>query len=77
MTRVSFVGEHVQGHLGGNLRQALHLKVSRTHPHLERTEGMLDCLTAHAHRTASSTCSGAAHAASGLRSRWRFGMGRG
>ena len=44
------VGEHVQGHLGGNLRQALHQKVRRTHPHLERTEGMLDCLAAHAHR---------------------------
>jgi predicted SnoaL-like aldol condensation-catalyzing enzyme len=44
------IGEHVQGHLGGNLRQALHLKVRRTHPHLERTEGMLDCLAAHAHR---------------------------
>ena len=24
MTRVRIVGEHVQGHLGGNLRQALH-----------------------------------------------------
>ena len=44
------VGEHVQGHLGGNLRQALHQKVRCTHPHLERTEGMLDCLAAHAHR---------------------------
>src|SRR6202043_1454040 len=44
------VGEHVQGHLGGNLWQALHQKVRRTHPHLERTEGMLDCLAAHAHR---------------------------
>jgi hypothetical protein len=44
------VGDHVQGHLGGNLRQALHQKVRRTHPHLEHTEGMLDCLAAHAHR---------------------------
>jgi hypothetical protein len=44
-----FVGEHVQGLLGGNLRQAFHQKVRRTHPH-ERTEGMLDCLAAHAHR---------------------------
>jgi hypothetical protein len=33
------VGEHVQGHLGGNLRQALHQKGRRTHPHLERRAG--------------------------------------
>ena len=44
------VGEHMQRHLGGNLRQALHQKVRRTHPHLERAEGALDRLTTHAHR---------------------------
>src|SRR6266513_1908874 len=43
------VGEHVQGHLGRNLRQTLHQKVRRAHPHLERAERMLDCLTALAH----------------------------
>src|SRR5258707_7186271 len=43
------VGEHVQCHLGRNLRQALHQKVRRAHPHLERAEGMLDRLTALAH----------------------------
>ncbi len=39
----------MQGHLGRNLRQALHQKVRRTHPHLERAERMLDRLTALAH----------------------------
>ena len=40
----------MQGHLGRNLRQALHQKVRCAHPHLERAEGMLDRLAAHAHR---------------------------
>ena len=44
------VGEHVQGHLGRNLGQALHQKVGSSHPHLERAEGMLGRLAAHAHR---------------------------
>ena len=44
------VGEHMQGHLGRNLRQTLHQKVRRPHPHLERAEWVLDRLTAHAHR---------------------------
>jgi hypothetical protein len=34
----------VQGHLGRNLRQALHQKMRRAHPHLERAEGMLSRL---------------------------------
>ena len=38
------VGEHVQCHLGRNLRQAVHQKVRRAHPHLERAEGMLNRL---------------------------------
>ena len=33
------VGEHVQCHLAGNLRQRLHQKVRRAHPHLQCTEG--------------------------------------
>jgi hypothetical protein len=45
------VGEHVQGHLGRNLRQSLHQEVGRTHPHLERAKGMLGRLAAHTHRT--------------------------
>ena len=44
------IGEHVQGHLGRNLRQALHQKMRRAHPHLERAEGMLSRLAAQAHR---------------------------
>ena len=38
------IGEYVQGHLGRNLRRALHQKMRRAHPHLERAEGMLSCL---------------------------------
>ncbi len=44
------VSQHMQGHLGRNLRQALHQKVRRAHPHLERTEGMLGRFAAHTHR---------------------------
>jgi hypothetical protein len=44
------LGEHVQGHLGGDLRQALHQEVSCPHPHLQRGEGMLDRLATLAHR---------------------------
>src|ERR1700737_4116779 len=44
------VGEHVQGHLGRPLRQALRQKVGCSHPHLERAEGMLGRLATHAHR---------------------------
>jgi hypothetical protein len=40
------IGEHVQGHLGRNLRQALHQKMRRAHPHLERAERMLSRLAA-------------------------------
>ena len=36
------VGEHVQRHLGRYLRQRLHQKVRRPHPHLQRGERMLD-----------------------------------
>src|SRR5215470_6307276 len=41
----------MQRHLGGNLGQRLHQEVRGTHPHLDRTEGMLDRLTARAHGT--------------------------
>jgi hypothetical protein len=34
------VGEHVQGHFGRNFRQSFHQEVRRTHPRLERAEGM-------------------------------------
>src|SRR6516165_3554874 len=44
------IGEYVQGHLGRNLRQALHQKMRRAHPHLESAEGMLSRLAAQAHR---------------------------
>src|SRR3954466_4992360 len=43
------VGKHVQRHLGGDLRQPLHQEVRRTHPHLERAEGMLNRLAPAAH----------------------------
>ena len=43
------VGQHVQRHLGGNLRQTLHQQVRRSHPHLQRAEGMLHRLAALAH----------------------------
>src|SRR5262249_44697362 len=39
----------MQRHLGGNLGQRLHQEVRGTHPHLHRTERMLDRLTARAH----------------------------
>ena len=45
------VGEHVQRHFGGDARQGLHQKVSRSHPRLDRAEGMLDRLATHAHLT--------------------------
>src|SRR5262249_5703614 len=41
----------MQRHLGGDLRQRLHQEVRGSHPHLDRTEGMLDRLTARAHGT--------------------------
>jgi hypothetical protein len=44
------IGEHVQCHLGGYLRQALHQKVRGAHPHLQRRERMLGCLAPLAHR---------------------------
>jgi hypothetical protein len=44
------IGEHVQCHLGGDLRQALHQKVRGAHPHLQRRERMLGCLAPLAHR---------------------------
>jgi len=39
----------VQCHLGGNLGQALHQEVRRSHPHLQRAEGMFDRLATLAH----------------------------
>ena len=44
------VGEHVQCHLDGDLRRALHQKVRGAHPHLQRRERMLDRLAPLAHR---------------------------
>jgi len=44
------VREHVQGHLGTNLRQALHQKVRCAHAHLEGRERMLRRLASLAHR---------------------------
>jgi len=48
-TRVKFVGQHTEGHLGGDLRQRLRQEVRGTHPHLHRAKRMLDRLTARAH----------------------------
>jgi hypothetical protein len=44
------VGEHVQCHFGGDLRQTLHQEVSSAHSHLQRAERMLDRLAALTHR---------------------------
>src|SRR5213075_1832003 len=43
------VGKHAERHLGGNLWQRLHQEVCGTHPHLQRSERMLDCLTTLTH----------------------------
>src|SRR4029077_17143438 len=43
------VSEYVQCHLGGNLRQALHQEVRRSHSHLQRAKGMLGRLATQAH----------------------------
>ena len=43
------VGKHMQGHLGGNLFQRLHLEVGCSHPGLDGAEGMLNRLAALAH----------------------------
>src|ERR1700693_3989981 len=43
------VGQYMQCHLGGDLRQTLHQKVRRSHPHLERTEWVLRGFAALAH----------------------------
>src|SRR3974377_534307 len=49
------VSQYMQGHLGGHARQRFHQEVRRTHPHLERAEGMLGRLAAHAHCLRIST----------------------
>jgi hypothetical protein len=43
------VGEHVERHFSRYLRQRLHQKVRRTHPHLQRGERMLDGFASHTH----------------------------
>src|SRR6202790_419106 len=43
------VGEYAERHLARDLRQRLHQKVRRAHPHLERAEGMLNRLAPTAH----------------------------
>jgi G3E family GTPase len=43
------VGEHAERHLARDFRRRLHQEVSRAHPHLERTEGMLNCFAPAAH----------------------------
>jgi len=40
------VGQHAERHLGANVFQPLHQEMSRTHPHLDGAEGMLDRLAA-------------------------------
>ena len=39
----------MQRHLGGHLGQTLHQEVRRPHSHLQRAEGMFDCLATLAH----------------------------
>src|SRR5271155_1557288 len=43
------VGQDVQRHLRGNPRQCLHQEVRRSHPGLDRAEGMLDRLASLTH----------------------------
>ena len=43
------VGEHIERHLGGHLRQPLREKVRCTHPALDGAERMLRCLTTQGH----------------------------
>ena len=38
------IGEHGECHLGSHVFQPLHQEVGRTHPHLDRAEGMFDGL---------------------------------
>src|SRR3546814_6152175 len=42
-------GQHVQGHLGGDVRKPLHQKVRRPHPGLDGAERMLDCFEPASH----------------------------
>src|SRR6185437_8887253 len=43
------VGQHVECHFGGDLRQALHQEVRRPHSHFQRAKWMLDRLATLAH----------------------------
>jgi hypothetical protein len=43
---LDIVGEHMQGYLGGDMFQCLHLEVCVTHPGFDGSEGMFDRLTA-------------------------------
>src|SRR6185503_5953376 len=43
------VGEHGEGHLGGDLRQGFRQEVGGAHPRLHRAEWMLDGLAALTH----------------------------
>ena len=47
------VGEHVQGHLGGDVAQRFHLEVRRAHPSLDGAEGMLHRGATNDHRIGS------------------------
>ena len=52
------VCEHAERHLARDLRQCLHQEVRRAHPHLERSERVLDHLAALAHGSAVGTSLG-------------------
>ena len=45
-TRVKFIGEHAQRHLGAHVLQPLHQEVRRAHSRRDGAEGMLDGLAA-------------------------------
>jgi hypothetical protein len=47
---LAILGEGMECHLGGDLGQALHQKVRRPHPHLQRAEGMFGRLATLARR---------------------------
>ena len=44
------IGEHGERHLRADVLQPLHQEVGRTHPHLDRAEGVLDGFSALTHR---------------------------
>ena len=43
------VGQDVERHFGPDVHECFHLEVRRSHPRLDRAEGLLDSLAAYTH----------------------------